>query len=80
MGLGEEERDVHVRCPTCNKRVYMRTMLDVNKIDLAGNLDETVWGKPTDNRVILKRCLRGKWMHIKVNNQHRLLYLRGNKK
>lgn len=42
------------------------------------DLDEArLWGRPTDDRTLLKKCMKGRWVHLRVNGQHRLAYLRG---
>lgn len=77
----------HVVCPHCGVRVQMRTLLDMNIRDVLSALrtdpaslePEWAWGKPGSDRVIFKQCMKGKWVHLRVGKEHRLLYMRGDR-
>jgi hypothetical protein len=77
-----------VECPHCGTPVRVRTLVDLSQREFKSILKEKrmdelepewLWGKPTDNRSLLSSCMKGGWVHLKVNGQHRLAYLRGKK-
>lgn len=78
--------DQHPGCPHCGKRAKVRTLLDIDRNEIMKMIQsgdpqpDWFFGKPTDKRVFYKECLRGGWIHIKVNNYHRVGYMRGKKK
>ena len=72
-------------CPNCGQVISLKALIDLDQGDFMqvakdGLLDmPKFWGKPGDNRVIIKECFRDGWVHFKVNGKHRLAYLRGKK-
>jgi hypothetical protein len=66
----------------------VRTLVDLTLVEFENILAEKrmdeleptwLWGKPTDQRALLGKCMKGGWVHLRVNGQHRLAYLRGRK-
>jgi DNA-directed RNA polymerase subunit RPC12/RpoP len=78
---------LRVACPHCGIRVMVRTLVDLSRSEFKAILKERrineleseqqIWGKVTDDRKILKNCMKGGWVHLRVNGQHRLAYFRG---
>lgn len=76
----------HPECPHCGKVVKVRTLVDMTQAEFMAILAEKrmddlepewLWGKSTDKRALLSKCLKGGYVHLTVNGQHRLAYLRG---
>jgi len=73
-------------CPHCDSPVKVKTMLDMSRAEFRKVLESKeleppeFWGSPTDDRAIVRACMKDGWIHIKVNGQHRLAYLRGKPK
>ena len=81
----------HQTCPSCNTRVYKRAIFwlaepagplaSLASLALLAASEASFWGGDGDKRVLVKGCYteKGPWVHIRVNGQDRIAYLKAGK-